>query len=204
MIQRTLFNMVPVAAVTISATCQCAHGQLVYNELIQGDLSDDRFVPTVIAMSPGSNQIAGFMAGDLGGGAIDRDYFTITIPQGFVLSQIVVDQYFSPDPVAFLAVQPGPIFPNDPMTVQSEDLLGWVHMGQANVGEDILIWMSLHGQGFTPPLPAGQYTFWGQQLGEPTDYVLDFIIEAPAPGVLAVPCAASVTVLRRRRRTTVP
>jgi len=91
-------------------------------------------------------------------GIIDRGYFSITIPQGYALSQLILEQYFSADPVAFIGIQPGPIFPNDPATVNPSDLLGWMHFGVDDVGADLLPLMGANGQGFVPPLSGGGRT----------------------------------------------
>jgi hypothetical protein len=141
--------------------------------------------------------LIGLMQGEISPGVIDLDYFTITIPPGQALSQLILESYFSLDPFAFLAIQPGPIFPNDPSSVEPQDLMGWTHMRAGQVGTDILPEMASLGYGFTIPLAAGTYTFWGQQLGDPTDYILNFVIvPAPFSGAFLFGAAA---MLRRRR-----
>jgi hypothetical protein len=194
------FNRCLPAALGAMLLCAPVSAQVIYNELVQGDLSGNRFAPNPLSLSPGSNQLVGLMAGDLGGGEIDRDYFSITVPSGHVLSQVVLDQYFSNDPVAFLAIQPGPVFPDDPQTVNPGDLMGWIHLGAEHVGLDVLPIMATQGFGFTPPLAAGIYSFWAQQLGEPTDYVLDFVVTVPGPGAAAVLCIAGAMIRRRTVR----
>jgi hypothetical protein len=184
-------------ALALAALTARAHAQvLLYDEFAQGDLSDDRFNPTPFNLPVGIAQLHGSLLGDVNG-HIDRDYYSITIPQGFVLSHLILEQYFSNDPVAFIAIQPGPIFPNDPTTVTPGELMGWLHFGQDYIGQDLLPLMGAQGQGFTPPIPAGIYSFWTQQTGEPTEYLLDFVVEAPAPaGLLAL---AALLPWRRRR-----
>jgi hypothetical protein len=184
-------------AIVVLSAAAGARAQVIYNEFVQGDISDNRFAPTALVLSEGSNILLGFMAGAQGP-TVDLDYFSITIPAGLQLDQIILTEYFSQDPVAFLAIQPGPIFPNDPLTVEPGDLMGWTHLEVGQVGLDVLAIMGTQGQGFTPPLPAGVYTFWAQQLGEPTDYTLDFVV-TPAPGSAALLAAGGVFVLRRRR-----
>jgi hypothetical protein len=55
--------------------------------------------------------------------------------------------------------------------------------------------------GFTPPLAAGNYTFWIQQTGaNSATYTLDFRV-TPEPGTLALlGISAAVGVAIRRRR----
>lgn len=184
-------------AIVVLSAAAGARAQVIYNEFVQGDISDDRFLPTALVLSEGSNILLGFMAGAQGP-TVDLDYFSITIPAGLQLDQIILTGYFSQDPVAFLAIQPGPIFPNDPLTVEPGDLMGWTHLEVGQVGLDVLAIMGTQGQGFIPPLPAGVYTFWAQQLGEPTDYTLDFVV-TPAPGSAALLGAGGVFACRRRR-----
>lgn len=187
-----------VSALVAFGAVTTVRAQVIYNEFVQGDLSDDRFAPTAFVLMEGSNILLGLMAGAQGP-TVDLDYYSITIPAGMQLDQIILIEYFSQDPVAFLAIQPGPIFPDDPLTVQPEDLMGWTHLEVGQVGLDVLAIMGMQGQGFTPPLPAGVYTFWAQQLGEPTDYTLDFVV-TPAPSSMAILGAACGVVARRRRR----
>ncbi len=187
-------------AVLCAGVGTAAHGQTIWNEVTQGDLSDDRFNPTTLNLTEGSNILFGVIDGDDGMGNIDRDYFSVTVPQGHVLARIDLLLYFSDDFGAFLGIQPGPIFPNDPDTVQPEDLLGWVVFGPSNEGGDLLLAMSVNGQTFTPPLAAGTYTLWAQQLDSFTEWTPDFVVEAvPAPGALAVMGLGLVGCVRRRR-----
>jgi hypothetical protein len=173
---------------------------VVYNEMVQGDISDDRFAPTQLTLSPGSNDLFGIMSGGNKKG-IDRDYFSITIPEGHVLAQLILGVYSSPDFAAFIAIQPGPVFPNDPDTVGPDDLMGWAHFGPAEKWQDLLPIMGANGQGFTPPLPAGTYTFWAQQTDDYTDYALDFVVEVPAPASAAIVMMSLGLAVRRRRAT---
>lgn len=188
---------VPVLAIVLAAA-GAVRGDVIWNENTNGDFSDNRFAPSVLSVAPGSNQLIGLMQGELSPSVIDLDYFTITVPAGYVLSELVLDSYFSNDPFAFLAIQPGSIFPNDPQTVEPLDLMGWTHMRVSQVGQDLLPEMASLGYGFTIPLAAGTYTFWGQQLGDPTDYVLDFVI-VPGP-MTATTLAVGVGLVMRRRR----
>jgi hypothetical protein len=186
-------------ALAVLAAALPVRADLLWNEPLQGDLSDDRFHPNQFFVTMGSNELIGFMSGGDGASVIDRDYFTLTVPQGMALAQINLLEYFSVDVVSFMGLQPGTFFPNDPETVQAGDLLGWTHFGPPEVGSDLLAIMASHGNTFTPPLPSGKYTFWCQQIDDPTDYLVDFVVvPAPGTGILAgVMLAAN---LRRRSR----
>lgn len=178
------------------------HADVIWNESVQGDLSNNRFEPTMLMVAPGSNQFFGLMNAAGPNGEVDRDYFTLTIPEGHQLSSITLDIYFSQDFAAFLGIQPGPVFPNDPDTVQPNDLLGWTLISTMEEGQNVLPIMGSNGTGFTPPLPAGTYSFWAQQTGDRTEYALTFGVEPiPAPGALTLITAGSWLLLRRRRIT---
>ena len=181
-------------------TAAAANAQVLWDELGQGDLSDDRFHPTQLTLQPGSNLLFGIIDGDDGTGNIDRDYFTFTVPAGYALSEITLTNYFSADFAAFFGVQPGPVFPDDPDTVRPGDLLGWTLFGGSLQGSDILPLMAANGQTFTPPLPAGTYSFWAQQLDSYTEWVPDFVV-TPVPGIGGLGVAAvSLLAWPRRRR----
>lgn len=173
---------------------------VIWDEQSQGDLSGDRLMPTALTLSPGDNLLFGIITGDDGTGRIDRDYFSVTIPSGYRLTQLVFGSYLSKDAAAFIGIQPGPVFPNAPEGVTPGDLLGWAIFGAELVGSDILPIIGSNGQGFTPPLEAGTFSFWVQQTGEFTEWSADFVVEeVPAPGsVSMLVIAASMTGIQRR------
>jgi len=170
-------------------------------ELIHGDLSDDRLAPTPLVLSLGDNFLYGIMSGAKVEGGYDLDYFSVTVPAGFQLAALTLDHYDSPDFAAFLGIQPGPIFPNDPGDVAPGDLMGFVHMGPQHIGQDLLPIMASMGYGFTPPLQAGVYSFWAQQIDDYTDWTGNFVVTAvPEPTSLAMLVLAGATCIVRRRR----
>jgi len=182
---------------TIAAAATCSHADVIHDESLHGDLSDDRFTPTAYILSPGANSL---LATSSQG---DREFVALTIPAGFTLSAIIQVSYVGADEVAFAAVQAGAQMTVDPDAFSAEGLLGWTHFGPFAFpdGSDILLAMGegFGADGFTPPLPAGTYTFWLQQAGPSlTNYQLDFIV-VPAPGAGAL-LAAALFAARRRRR----
>ncbi|MBL0926773.1 MAG: hypothetical protein IBJ11_03860 [Phycisphaerales bacterium] len=189
---------------TVLAVAACAPTAMandLWTETTDGDLSDDRLNPTALVTQPGDNFLFGSLGGMRGDGFVDRDYFSITIPAGFRLAQLILTDYLSNDPVAFIAIQPGPVFPNSPSTVRPGDLLGWLHMGSGDVGTDILPQMGQNGQGFVPPLPGSVYTFWAQQTGLATDWVANFVVQpVPTPAALGLAGPALAAMAARRRR----
>ncbi len=155
--------------------------QADYDEDIDGDLSGDRLAPTDLgALGVGTYTLRGTTEfGDL-------DYWRISIPAGAQLTQLVVTDYIGEDATAFNGVQAGTTFTEDPATANVANILGYVHFGPGpgNVGTDILDDMGLGfgAIGFTPPLPADDYTFWTQQAGaDPCTYTFDLVVTAVPP-----------------------
>lgn len=185
-----------LAVVVLSAALPAA-ADVIHDEAVDGDLSNDRFAPTAYDLSEGTNSlIATSMTGD-------REFVALTIPAGLELSALMQVSYIGDDGVAFAAVQAGPQLTVDPDSFSAEGLLGWTHFGPFIFpdGGDILPAMGqgFGADGFTPPLPAGTYTFWLQQAGGiPTTYQLDFIV-TPGPGAAAILGLGAIAAARRRR-----
>jgi hypothetical protein len=194
---------VPCSVTTLGVLglfCGSAFAGEIWNEQTQGDLSDARLSPSAFTLASGGNTLVGVLEGFRETGEPDLDYFSITIPEGFLLNGITLDAYQSTDFVAFIGIVPGMTFPFDPASVNAEDLFGYALFGPFDVGGDLLAAMSQNGAGFTPPLPAGTYTFWAQQLGERTDYTATFQVAAvPSPGTLALLAVTAGACSRRRR-----
>lgn len=148
-----------------------------YNESRDGDLSNDRLNPTVLTVSAGDNRIT---ATSIQG---DPEYFTVTVPDDATIDQIVLEAYTSDDDRAFLGVQAGTIMTVDAAIPTPTELLGWVHLGPdfTPLNTNMLDQLAAASGaiGFTPPLPAGDYTFWTQQTSETdvTTYTINIHID---------------------------
>jgi hypothetical protein len=142
-----------------------------HDEAVNGDLSNDRLVPTIIPVSTGSNRIKATSA------AGDREYFRLTVPTGFRLIAVNVVSSTSPS-VSFIAVQQGTVFTEPPTGTNVANLLGYHHFGagQGNVLDDM--GTGFGAIGFVPPLPAASYVFWAQETGGAVTYELDFVVAA--------------------------
>jgi hypothetical protein len=182
----------------LSASLVAAEARADYNETNQGDLSNANTAPTVIPVTLGANVVTGTTGtadGSQGTAGVDRDYFTITVPPGDVLSGIQQTAFTSASTgdLAFFGVQHGATF-TDPGTTTVSQVLGYVLVGSASLNTNVL---PLMGQGidtatgtttfgvpigFTPPLPAGTYTFWIQD-GNATSasYQFNFTISQTPP-----------------------
>jgi MYXO-CTERM domain-containing protein len=176
------------------------------------DLSNNQLAPTPVLLDPGSNVVQG--TSGYTGAVLDRDFFVVTVPSGHLLSQLVVGALTEPGGAfSFIGMQAGSALTVDPDSISSgAALLGWHLYGTADRGTDILDDM---GQGpdkigFAGALPAGQYTFWVQELapafpGEafpPYPYQFDFkVTPVPEAGTAALMLLglAGLTAARRRR-----
>jgi hypothetical protein len=192
--------MLPRHALTVlalaGAAAAPAMSQVIHDESVDGDLSDDRFNPTAYVLGLGSNRIIATS------GPGDREFVALTVPAGLLLSALIQVDYIGDDGVAFAAVDDGPQFLVDPDAFTTAGMLGWTHFGPFIFpnGSDILPAMGLGfgADGFVPPLPAGTYTFWLQQTGTDVTYELDFLV-IPSPGAAGLLGLGALSLARRRR-----
>lgn len=179
---------------------QTSYAQFIlWNESINGDLSNNQAAPNQFTLNLGVNSIIANVNNT--GGVDPRDFATVTVPAGLRLSALVLASYSSPDAQGFTGVQTGTSFVGSILNPAS--YLGYAHFGTGAVngnlpptnlvGVDILPIMgdtnlAAGSQGFTPPLQANPYTFLFQQTGaSSTDYQFDFIVTAvPEPDALAL------------------
>ncbi len=163
-----------------------------YDEAVNGDLSGDRANPTQIPVTIGSNTItATSSAGDV-------EYFHLAIPTGLRLTNINVISNTSTS-LSFIGVQRGTTFTEPPTGTNVANLLGYSHFGPANgtIGTDILddIGRGAGAQDFTPPLAAGDYTFWSQETsGTPSTYTLSFVVAAVPPAPIPRSAMAAIAI----------
>ena len=157
---------------------------VVWNEANNGDLSNDGLNPTTIGVSLGSNIVNG-STGSPGTG-VDRDYFRFTIPVGAALTSITIQPNTTVSgSSSFIGLQAGPQLTVTPSGVGVENLIGFSHYGNADVGVNLL---PLLAASFISGLPSGTYSLWLQETGGPVDYGIDF-------GVTAVPLPAAAWLL---------
>jgi hypothetical protein len=160
----------------------------MWDESVNGDLSNDRLAPSLLLLQAGSNIVLG------GFGAPDLDYITLVVPAGHVLASIVTGTH---DNVglsnSFLGVQQGSVMTVPPSAANAAGLLGWAHFrGQSGV--DLLPTMAtprFGSTGFTPPLPSAAYTFWiNETLPDPgLLFELDFRVEGLPVQEVPLPAA---------------
>src|SRR4051794_39270585 len=180
---RTLFSFALLAC-GIAAHSNAA---TIYRESVSGDLSNLGTAPTVLPVSSGSNQIFGSTGR---AAATDRDYFTITVPTGLEINQILeLGGTAVGDAVSFFGIQRGSQVTLPTNATTADGLLGWAHYGPVSTDTDIMPTLSVASQGstgFTGPLGAGNYAFWIQDFGAGTfSYAFDIRLASAAPPTAA-------------------
>jgi hypothetical protein len=195
-----------------------AGAAVIWNQGVNGPLSENPLAPTAFTLGAGTNSIIATVGGGgTGESGIDQNWVNINIPAGLQLSHLVLAAYSSTDLQGFTGVAAGPTFAGGEGAVNTPGAyLGYTHFGTGAsnngqppvnlVGVDVLPIMgnnvvdSPGSQGFTPPLPSGSYTFLIQQLGATTNYQYDFDVNAvpePTGGLLLV---GGAMMLRRAAR----
>jgi len=176
-----------------------ANAAVVWDESMNGNLSNNPLDPTALTFAPGPNDVIG-QAGNAplpGGRApFGQDFFTFTVPTGKELSSlkaVTVDLLTAGDKFAFIAIQSGPQITHDvsPRSFggSAAGLLGWKHLAPGDQDTDILPAMGVAGDGatgFKGPLGAGQYSVWVQD-DKPFKYDVSFQISSvPEPSTRAM------------------
>lgn len=187
----------PGAAALLLACVLPAQAAQAWNEEIAGDLSDDRLAPTPLGFVPGANTVSGTIGG--GGATTDRDYFRFVVPDGAVLTAVIVNPGTSVSGGAsFFAIEAGAQITTTPQGQNVQDLLGFGHYGNEAVGSDLLPAVLLNP---SAPLAAGTYSVWVQETGGTVPYSFDFQITAvPEPsGVALLGGGLAALALWRRR-----
>ncbi len=178
-----------------------------WNEAVNGDLSSDGLAPTVLTVAAGGNAVRGTTGREFPGGAVDRDYFTITVPAGHELSALTVLAGTSVlGDGSFIGLMSGSTFSVPPTTQTAAGLLGWTLFNENNIGDDLLGFMStpnFGSSGFSPPLPAGSYSFWVQETAVGvSSYALSLAVTAvpePATALFMLGGLAAFAAARKRR-----
>ncbi|MEL7238884.1 MAG: hypothetical protein AAGK78_08465, partial [Planctomycetota bacterium] len=142
------------------------------------------------------------------GGNVARDFFTFTLTGDQVLTAINVLGYDDPTTSAADDGNTGfhGLIAGDVATIPGSgfDNIGGVLVNGGTVGSDIFLDISnggiSGGTGSANPLPAGTYTYVGQQTGpQLTDYRLGFVVSViPEPAAIGL-VAPLALALRRRR-----
>ncbi|MGE0645491.1 MAG: VPLPA-CTERM sorting domain-containing protein [Nitrospira sp.] len=152
-----------------------AHAATVYDEAVNGDLSNDNLSPTTVGLSVGRNLIAGSTVHKP---SLDRDFFTITVGAGHVLNAVLLSSYTNTDDLSFLGYKAGSQFTD----LGFSGVDGWGLIGGPpgpSVGDDALSFLA------GGPVGPGTYSFWLQETSGSTTYTLDYqVAVVPLPAAL--------------------
>jgi len=166
--------------ITILPSLLCA--QVLHDESIDGDLSNTVSSPTPFTLSEGSNIIRGSIGPDF-------DLLTITVPEGFLLVDYVINDYTTTpsNAISVIIAFPGPILPDTIENLSDRNRPGNEINNQAfstfSIGERGELAGLLRTGDYFPGrtvLTSGDYAFWINETSQPSTYEIDFILE-PAP-----------------------
>jgi len=185
---QNVFFVVGLASMSLGAAVTA---DVVWDEAVDGELSDDYLAPTALDFAAGSNTVI-FTTDDKGD---DVDIFFFNVADGLQLSGIILDSFVTngddPNNLGFMAFSAGDVLGTNPDAPDPSDS-----------GTDVFDVMSNAGgaQGYDGPLGSGDYTFWAQETSPTSDdWVVTFVLTpVPAPGVLAM--AGLFGLAGRRRR----
>ncbi len=188
--------ILPLAALAALAVSQGAAAAMLWDESINGDLSNDGLTPTSLTFNSGSNQIIG-ATGD-GGLGVDRDYFRFTLAPDQVLTSItLLGNTTVSGSFSFIGIQPGPQLTVQPSGAGGNALLGWTHYSANDINHDILA--AITPIGFLAP---GTYSVWIQDTGGPVTYGFDFAVTTvPLPPAVLLMASGLLGLGLFRRRT---
>jgi hypothetical protein len=184
----------------------------LWNESINGDLSNNQAAPNAFTLGNGANSVIGNV-----GPGDSQDWIALTVPAGFTLSSVVLAAYTSADVQGFTGFQIGNSFVGSPFVAGS--YAGYSHYGTGAqngplpptnlIGQNLIPIMadntpggtSPGAAGFAQPLGAGTYTFLIQQLGGSTAYQFNYnLTPVPEPAMLAlVPFVGGLLLIKRLR-----
>src|SRR5689334_3667287 len=150
---RSLSKAVPLLSMALPFVPTGA-AAIIWDESINGDLSNNQSAPTSFTLSSGVSSVVG-SAGSLT--ADNQDWLHFTIPAGLQLTGMTPMAFVSSDANAFTGVQTGTAFVGSPSFAAS--FLGYTHINTSVLGVNLLPDMgtALGATGFNTSLPAGDY-----------------------------------------------
>lgn len=183
-------------AIFAAATAASAQTYL-HDEWRNGDLSDDFDVPDSFVLPDGSS----FLRLDLN--SADVDLFTLHLPKGQQLDQLIVRDYQSTTGnISFLGFQVGDQL-SAPPSSNFADPIDYVIFGEWAINEDILPLSVQTNPALTVPLTEPSLAFWANETGAASSFVLEFRSSSspiPEPSTpLLLGGSAFLSLLTRRK-----
>jgi hypothetical protein len=181
-----------VASIAFSSALFSASGAVIWDESVNGNLSNNRMAPTSLTFKPGINTVAGSLTGGFGDGKY-YDYFKVAVPAGFALTGFTVNSVTSLNSGAMLmGIAGGNTFPSDQNGNNVSAILGFAVVGPSSAGAEIFPTLATpnyqgYGNiGFTNYLGAGTYSVWIQDWDTPATYQVSLRLEAAIAPVIKV------------------
>ena len=174
-----------------------AHADVIYDESDDGPLSNDPSNPTMLTTNvPGPGKVIASTQFN----PFAADFMTVTIPDGFMLDELIWGLYDTTEDRSFFAVEAG----TQITSVTSPDfLLGSTFITAGDVATNVLDDLgmaNLGGSGFNGRLGPGDYTFWFQETAADVDYGFTFVVTPiPEPTSAWLLIGLGAGWLRRKR-----
>lgn len=148
----------------------------VYDEAMDGDVSNDYLNPLNLTLGVGTSTLKGSIADG------DRDLFTLIVASGMTLDSIKLLSYTTdsenPSNVSYLLSQPG-AFLSAPPDNDFSDPIGYVGFGKWAEGREILRFLTVGPPyDYVNKLGPGSYAFWINETGPKSDYSFSFTVSA--------------------------
>ncbi|MDX9912689.1 MAG: GC-type dockerin domain-anchored protein [Phycisphaerales bacterium] len=174
-----------LTAVVLSLGVSPVLADTIHDEAVDGDLSTLASSPTPLSLSVGGNTIIGTVNFS-NNAAGDRDFFTITVPDGQEIEHVNLLAW-SPADTGFIALNSGATG-FVPGVATNGSFLAGAHITPSRVGGDLLfdfVFLSVTTNSLSEQrLGPGTYTFVIQQTSNiVSSYTLEFVLSAPqCPG----------------------
>ena len=192
---------IKVAAVAVCGlfAASATNAQIfLHDEAVNGDISDDFYVPDFFTLPSGSSFLR------LNINSADTDLFTITLPVGQQLDSLVVRDYQSVlGNISFLGFQVGEMLTSPPSS-DFPDPIDYVIFGDWAVNEDVLPLMVQTNPDLEAPLTERSLAFWANETGAASSLVLEFQTSAsvPEPSTTVLLLAGLCAIAGTRRKLT--
>lgn len=178
-----------LAIVALAAAGTAASANVVWDEAVNGNLSNDPLNPTQINFAVGDNIVRGSTLGPSAPPSDGYDVFRFTIESGWTLQSIILSAY-SP---ATGGTSGFNFSTGAAAAVVGANVLFGPGVGGANVGQDFLVTQSVG------PLGANEYFMEIREFGGPIAvWELNFNV-VPAPSAMAMLGFSGLIAARRRR-----
>ena len=210
-----------VALGLVTFVCTNANAQISYDESVDGALSTNHLMPTVLgSLATGPNTVSGVVANAMAplNNGRNSDVFTFVVDPGYQLDSAVFTNHMGSN-LSYAGLARGSVFPYDNAGLNALDANNNPYTGIGLIGftdgtvlfddnsNDFSNFATFYGSsGFTAPLGPDTYTFYVQETnqgGSPASYTLQLnasVTAIPEPSAFAILGAGGALAAMRRRR----